>query len=742
MNKYLNKIEKDFNNLKWDDRLRNYDNSHFPTLISNKIEIKPKNDNSEVFIIFNQNKANKQVQRNKSLDDSWLLSKEIKMVFILYLNYKLSSCTPSSAKRMSQRALSVATLTNYHPHEYTQDRYSQCIEKSKVNINRFNEFVNWCVSHQYCEPIRTQKVSEGGVYDGATRNKKKLPDTSSIIALGDIFCQTIPQNNDLWDTSVNSNQSNALASLYSALCLSAPNRMCAEIITLPKQKLLKAPSTNEDGELVILHSLMWQGSKHYKDNENHIGAWMAEQVERGIDYFNLVTQPYRILAKFWINQESTIKELFQNLDTSVISRLETANLTENDTPSLFQLGYLLGFYGSRDNFELKKNQKDKGKSNYHISQLTPSFKIYCQQESAVGELIGYSRLNMNSPILKYIPLNQSYSIKEIQNAIYQAMTADWPSFPNLSMGESSNKTNIQYAMWCLNGVSIGGDGGFYQLVSARVISNLIKRKFTHAGLLKDFNYSERLKITPHQLRHYINHNGYINGMPDYILNMWSGRQDTKHLLYYIHEENEDKLARIPMLTEQVKVDNISVSTEEEFAQARGLVPGATNRTSVGFCIKDLRYSPCSYLSRFETQCTFCEHSCHIAHDENGIRVLKEDYQIQCERLNTHHSSPRKNNENAKKWYKMHKANVYLLEQLIETLEDKSIDAGSVVRVIIDVQQIRIADLKTKTITNKKFRLDEMEQDIQEGLKLLDYSQEKSQRDIEMESFLDELWGDL
>ncbi len=91
---------------------------------------------------------------------------------------------------------------------------------------------------------------------------------------------------------------------------------------------------------------------------------------------------------------------------------------------------------------------------------------------------------------------------------------------------------------------------------------------------------------------------------------------------------------------------------------------------------------------------------------------------------------------------MHKANVYLLEQLIETLEDKSINAGSVVRVITDVQQIRIADLKAQTITNKKLRLDVMEQDIQDGLEMLNYTHEKTQRDAEMEDFIDGLWGDL
>lgn len=744
MNKYLRKIKSDFNKAKWDSRISNYNGSPFPKLLSDKISIKPKNENPEVFILFNQHKANQQVQRKALLEDSWLLPTETKMIFILYLNHKLSSCTSTSAKRMSQRALSVANLIPYQPHEYTQDRYSQCIKNAKVNINRFNEFVNWCVNNHYCENIRTKKVSEGGHYDGAARNKDKLPNTSSIIALGEIFCQTIPEDKRLWNTSVNTNQSNALASLYSALCLSAPNRMCAEIITLPKQKLLKTTATNDDGDSVTLHSLMWQGSKHYKDNDNHIGSWMAEQVERGIDYFDIITKPYRILAKFWIHPESTVMELFSALNAPLIKRLEKAKLTKYETPSLFQLGYLLGFYGDRETFQLKTAQCEKGKSDHHISELIPSFKIYCQQESGIGELMGYSRLNMNSSVLKegYLTLSHSYSIKEIQNAIYQVMTKNWPSFPNLSMGEGANKTNILYAMWCLNGISIGGDGGLYQLASARVISSLIKRKLTHAEIMKEFNFSVRLKTTPHQLRHYINHNGYINDIPDYILNTWSGRKNSSHLLHYIHEEDEDKLARIPQISEQIKVNNIKVTSEDNFTKARNLVSGTTSRTSVGFCEKELRFSPCSYLSRFESQCVFCEHSCHIAHDKDAIKVLKDDLRIQEERLITHLSSPRRNNENAKKWFKMHKANVYLLGQLIDILEDKSVDPGSIVRVITDVQQIRIANLDNKTISYKKFRLDIMNQDIKEGLKALDYTEKKTHRDKDLDNFLIDFWGDL
>ncbi len=364
--------------------------------------------------------------------------------------------------------------------------------------------------------------------------------------------------------------------MYSALCLSSPNRMCAEIITLQKQKLGKFDDTSKEGKPVTVHSLMWQGSKNFKDYENHIGSWMAEQIELGIEYFDAVTQPYRVLATFWLNQVSTIQELFPTIDTTVQKRIVKTKLTVTDIPSFIQLGYLLGFYKC-DSFKINTTGKNQNRSIVHISEITHDFRVFCNQNSGVGALLGLSRLSQTSSIIKagLIKLAQFHSIKELQYATFQAMTQDWPSFPYLSMGESANQRHISHAMWCLNGISINGEGGFYQLVSASTIEQLIKRKLTRGELLKDFDFSVRLRVTPHKLRHYINHNGYINGVPDYILNIWSGRQDSKHLYYYVHEEDEDKLARIPMVTEHIKVDSIRVSTEDDFAQARGLAPGAT-----------------------------------------------------------------------------------------------------------------------------------------------------------------------
>lgn len=744
LNKYLSKLKKDFEHTNWNEQLKNNDGSVFPEKLGDMLDIQPENDKPQTLIFFSTKKATGRISRKTPLKPSWLLPHETKITFALYLNYKLSSCNNKIARKFSQQALSALTHTTYQPHELTQSRYSDVVNSlsNQSILPRFNEFINWCIDNNYCELIRTQPSGGGGVYDGAKRNKEKLPEVSSILALGDIFCSTIPIDRTAWDTKPNSPQANALMVMYSALCLASPNRMRAEVITLPKQKLLKFCTKDKNNNETLLHSLMWQGSKHYKDNENHIGSWMVEPIERGIEYFDLVTKPYRVLTSFWLNQDSTIKELFPKIDDEIQKRLRIIKLSISDTPTFMHLGYLLGFYDT-DTFELNIRGAHKSKSKVHISEVNKDFRLFFSNNCGLNVVLGLKRIRQSSSLVahNHLKLGRFITIQTIQKAIFADMIREWPSFPDLSMGQGANKTHILQAMWCFNSYSINGCY-YYKLVTASNIESLVDTKLCKGGLLKDNSYSIRLKVTPHQLRHYINHNGYINGLPDYILNMWSGREDSKHLLSYIHENEEDILARIPMVTKQIKAQNITVTSEQEYAKAKSLVSGATSRTSVGFCSKDLRYSPCSYLSKFETQCTFCEHSCHIAHDEHGIRVLKEDYQIQCEQLNTHLSSPKRNNQHQQSWYKMHKANTYLLSQLIETLVDPTIPKGSVVRILTDVQQIRIADLKTREITNKKLQLDIMDDDIQEGLKQLEYTEEKTKRDKETEDFLNDLWGDL
>ncbi len=105
MNKYINKIQKDFDNAKWDARLKNYDSSPFPQVLSDKLEIKPKQDKSEFLILVNKHRANKLVQHQTILHDTWLLPTNTKKAFALFLNKKLASIMISSARNCNSTSV-------------------------------------------------------------------------------------------------------------------------------------------------------------------------------------------------------------------------------------------------------------------------------------------------------------------------------------------------------------------------------------------------------------------------------------------------------------------------------------------------------------------------------------------------------------------------------------------------------------------------------------------------------------
>jgi hypothetical protein len=425
-------------------------------------------------------------------------------------------------------------------------------------------------------------------------------------------------------------------------------------------------------------------------------------------------------------------------------QINTLKLIQSDTLTFIQLGFLLGFYDN-ETFSLNLEGKQKSNQIVHVSKLTSDFKFYFSKNSG-GDLLGFSSVTKTANIVTNgrLPLPCFLTIDKLQEYLFKTIRHSWNSYPNLASHggseDNGNEIHICQAMWCLTGSSVGGYGGHYMPFLPSPMEDALKKDL-QGRLFEKYGFSRRLRMSANQFRHYLNHNGDKNGLPHYVLNAWSGRADSKHLQNYLHETEEDKIARIPIVDSNDGAIDIRIKSQKEFEELRSQ-KDITSVTSVGFCTKDLRYQPCTYLSEFETQCTFCEQSCHVAHDDNGIRVLKEDYTFQCKRIDDHLTAPKKNNSIAKQWFKTHKANTYLLGQLIDVLEDPTVPKGAVVRVITETQEIRIADLKAKSITTKKFQLDVMDKDIQEGLKTLEYKEEKSDLDKETENFMDNLWGDL
>ncbi|ACA88269.1 hypothetical protein [Shewanella woodyi] len=750
INKYLNKLQNDFNNIAWDIRIKNKSREKFPTKIDDTIEITPAGGNPTYLVLYSKKAAGKVVSHKMLFRPEYRINIHHKNILVLFLNALLTNTNVKieTTTRLVRYALVFLDLIDKSPHNLRQIDYDNTYKafNEKLHI-ACNYFIKWCSSNGYCERIRTKPPKIKTATNGLQKRKDKLPQEASIIALGEIFQQVIPEDESLWDTSPKANHADAFSLSIIVLSLASPNRSMAEIRTLHKQELIEYKDWNNLdrlGKPQIRYSLMWKGSKGYKEYENHILSTMSDVVKRALRYMERVTAPYRILMQFWFKQNSTINELFPITNEILNSRLKTLKLTPFDSLTFVQLGFLLGLHQNIV-FTLKMNKLSgmgSIKKDIHISMLKSDFSCYIS-EYCGASLIGFKKFAGLILTKGELKLDRFVTIKDIQQALFKMISHSWKTFPRITTNggkcDKGNEVDIREAMWCLSGASVGGHGGMYAPFLPDAMEGLIKKELK-GRLFRKYGYSERLRMSAHQFRHYLNHNSDINGLSHYIINAWSGRADSRHIQNYLHETEEDKIARIPIVEPINNEIDIRVHSQKEFEKLRKQ-QSITSITSVGFCTKDLRYIPCTYLSEFETQCTFCEQSCHIAHDQIGIKILKEDYALQNERLSKHLNCPNKRNENAKKWYRTHKANTDLLCQLIETLEDPLIPRGAVVRVITETKEIRIADLDKKSISTRKLYLKNMEDDIQHGLE--DCAPiEKKPFEKDTEQFIENFWGDL
>jgi uncharacterized membrane protein YkvA (DUF1232 family) len=328
INKYYSKLQNDFNNTLWDARLCNKNGQPFPAVVGDVLKIKLKHDNSSYVLFYNQKIAGKVLNHKSAINSEYALSKDDKVVLALYLNNFLPKGKIITAKSNTMKAMHLLVLTGRPIHTLQQVDYDKIHASSTKSQNVYlNKFIKWCVEKGYCEHIHTKACGIKGVTDALKRRNDKLPQESSLIALGDIFYQVIPEDESLWDISPQVNYSDALTVSMIALSLASPNRLMAEVRTLQKQELNKWKNwsrLDENGQPTYLHSLMWNGSKKHKDYENHILASMADVVERALRYMDKATAPFRILMRFWIKQDLTITELFPKINTDLQSKINVS----------------------------------------------------------------------------------------------------------------------------------------------------------------------------------------------------------------------------------------------------------------------------------------------------------------------------------------------------------------------------------------------------------------------------------
>ncbi|MGL1720169.1 hypothetical protein ACSTHF_02055 [Vibrio parahaemolyticus] len=617
------------------------------------------------------------------------------------------------------------------------------------HIQPLNALFSWLRKHKMlsskiCPDLKWERnvTREKSGDDAIEAEKHKLPDEKTLLALGAIFFDVIPpyqtRNNrdktETWTTLSHSRNSqiDSYVCTMSALAMSSPNRVAAEQVLLTKQRL-QSDTEVVNGKASTVYYLNWRGSKGYLDYQNHINSEMAESLDRALHYTAIATEPARVLARFYKNPHLSLKKVLGHFKPS-IKNIDELPFDQNKPTNLIHLGFLLGFYDETDGYvrvTMDTDEAINATSNSgfpvfikHISKLSLFDKLEIKSSCRyVSSLVGAS-VTAQSQLKKYFNNQKEMTVAEFQNH-YIAINQQAMSGYNRA---KTKRVDYDQALFTYTEKQLRSRQSSHFLLMRieslgfQFEARLKKIENSYATIFERHGFSSNFALTPHQLRHWQSDYLEKKGLPHLLLTMLSGRKSPEQTLTYVHTTNAQNASVIGDILYDKETEEEMQDKVEKRIQSKAQYDEATDNLSptfiseVGFCTQDLTFNPCTYMTEFETQCTLCSSACHIAHDDEAIALLKKDLTIQKHNLKQVQEAINfATSVSMQRWYQTHYKRTCLLKSLIDVLSDKSIKEGSIVRFLTHSNIMRITDLNTKTVTEKKLSLPDAEEALQAAI---------------------------
>ncbi len=608
-------------------------------------------------------------------------------------------------------------------------------------------FINWLHKHKMVplsiQPIiNIRKTDIRSKYgdDALIMEKSKLPNEKVLLALGAIFYDVIPSYKDdkngssslKIDKAIWKSQRDSFVCTMAALAMASPNRAAAEQCLLTNQRL-HSHVEELNGEKQTVYYLNWRGSKGYNDYQNHINAEMAESIDKALHYTSIVTEPARVLARFYKKPSLALECILKDFQPSPENMRELNPAMDKPT-NLIHLGFLLGFFDGTDK-NLRVTSDTKGSINITrashqpkyikpIVDLTLSDKLFFAHKCPYTKVLTGNMLFGKRAFKKYSAGKKELTVSEFQSFTIKS------NQENITGYNRSQKKFVTYenALFTYTESQLNSQSGspFYlkpiSSLGLLFSKELSKNKSSSKSIFERHGFSSDFSISPHQFRHWQNDLLDKNGLPHILISMLSGRKSVEQTLTYIHTTDAQNSSVISDILFKKSTENevnahISkrLQSKSQYDEAiENLSP--TLVTEVGFCVQNLTLSPCTYMTEFETQCTLCPSSCHITHDTEAIDLLKKDIKIQTHNLKKVSNSINFSTSNGmQKWYKTHYKNTSLMRNLVEVLSDTSIKEGCIVRYISRSNTMRITDLDTKAVKERKLSLPDVEKALRIAL---------------------------
>lgn len=214
-------------------------------------------------------------------------------------------------------------------------------------------------------------------------------------------------------------------------------------------------------------------------------------------------------------------------------------------------------------------------------------------------------------------------------------------------------------------------------VGARLLPSRNRSLFNRLGMTNQDGTS--IKLTTHQIRHWISTVAERSGMDDYTLARWAGRARVADNRNYDHRSAEERLEDASAL---LHVEESSLL--ERFRQRQPVTYeelgvhrlGTAKATLYGMCVHDYAMTPCQK----QRECMTCkEHVCikgdHVTLER--IRVLEEQTETLLSRAQQAHED---GDFGADRWVDNHKWKLAHVRSLRMMLEHPEVPDGAVIRI--------------------------------------------------------------
>ena len=502
---------------------------------------------------------------------------------------------------------------------YRTGRFLQSLFKFCSDMRLTAQLPAW--KSPYRKPkILTEDLGE----KGAKHRSEKLPSNELMLALADLFANA-------------ENKETRFFSSIMVLLMVAPGRI-SEVLALPVDCI----GWEEDGKGDQHMYLRWWAAKGKGATKKWIVPAMHSVVEEAVSRLFDIGAPARVAAKFAHDNPGKFLRHEACAPTALIADVDPLSSKE------FARAMDLDFVNAGSDATGRLNWSSAYRNTKWVSKLIDDGNMTYEG------LADYTRGEYAGDAWPFVDSTETVKV--------------WDALCLHRHNEMHKKFRVRQFSWRLPTSNE---------VNERMGSTKGLSLFDQNGMTNPDGSS--IKITSHQLRHWLSTMSVRAGMDDYTLAQWAGRASVNDNRHYDHRTPEEQLqtARSLALGEKpdvlVRFKTKMPVTYSELGVDR---LGIAKATLYGMCTHDYAMTPCQK----QRECMTCkEHVCikgdHITLDR--IRLLEQQTEnLLCQAQQAHEDGL----FGADRWVDNHKWKLAHTRSIRLTLESDDVPDGSLVRI--------------------------------------------------------------